>query len=222
MLYDLLFSKPKSDSNDRRGRASRGGRLRTLRSRKFRVERLEDRSMLSGTALTTLGLALSAPSPIFYGQPETITATVTPTVTSTNGADRADSRSRTMDIALSGIALNTGTTSLTGTVTITLPYIGTNSIVASYLGDTNFGDSSNTNVVPRQPRRHHDHGAGVNGEPVGPWAIGHALGPGHEYVEHRTGQRGRRFLQRHHAAWRRACLGQRHRAVEYLEAPDRH
>ena len=39
---------------------------------------------------------------------------------------------------------NTGTTSLTGTVTITLPYIGTNNIVANYLGDTNFGDSSNT------------------------------------------------------------------------------
>ena len=99
--------------------------------------------MLSGTALTTLGLALSAPSPIFYGQPETITATVTPTVTSTN-APTGQIQITDNGHVLGGIALNTGTTSLTGTVTINLPYIGTNSIVASYLGDTNFGDSSGT------------------------------------------------------------------------------
>ena len=96
-----------------------------------------------GTALTTLGLALSAPSPILYGQPETITATVTPSVASTN-VPTGQIQITDNGNSLGGIALSSGTTSLTGTVTITLPYIGTNNIVANYLGDTNFGDSSNT------------------------------------------------------------------------------
>ena len=58
---------------------------------------------------------------------------------------------------LSAIALSTGATSLTGTVTIPsagntyLPKIGVNTIVANYLGDANFGDSTQTATFTVNP-----------------------------------------------------------------------
>ena len=74
MLYDLLLPKAKTSFG------GRGPRRGCLQPRTCRVENLENRCLLTATTAMTL----LAPTPILYGQSETITATVTPTASNAN------------------------------------------------------------------------------------------------------------------------------------------
>jgi hypothetical protein len=143
MLYELLFGQTKPNSQGHRAAPSRHAPRRTSRQRAFRVEQLEDRRLLSVSPAIALGLSAAAPS---YGQPETITATVSApsgvTAPGGLGVDFTDNGKDLGTFTLTAVTPANG--SATASVTIPTPAGGSNSIVADYLGDSNFAANSAT------------------------------------------------------------------------------
>ena len=155
-------------------------------------------SFVVSQASTTTGLS-ATPSTTTEGQPVTLTATIAAV------APGAGTPTGSVQFFVGTTSL--GTASLSGTTAIltttTLP-VGTDSLTAQYLGDSNFTGSTSSAVVVTVNAEHcHDHDPYLLDESFGLRPVGHLDRDGSARLRQRHAHGKRDLLRRLDGAWHR-------------------